>query len=660
MNERAAGVSAALSRRIANALSNGIRPALQKNNLRLGNIVLQKKDGKDTPAMREVIMQMNRLSLNTVGIGDTFAPGIVTRGSRTYATDLAGVERMIARRIRGENRVTTAGRRFHTMGYAQYMLQVPIVYVRENTNATFRQDYLPVTDNQLGWDVQLNVRGAPEQAMSQLNRFYDEWVASGTADRLLVAPSDITGAKMIVDNTRRPRFDMQHAYVRDGRRTVDTILDRVVFGTPLFPEDMWNLAKLHESSRRRNNECGIDVIVASAFKRSGKSHKRQPMMTADEASQALIQVALEHDPNGALATHAQFEEVHQTDEIAGIDEDLRLRKCDGTAIEVFKAGMVAFLKTPRSVDEINKAIDKGNIWRNDFAVDVSFVVTTKAAFLWCTSKRARLLMCLRLWGFFVAGDRVSVTKPLPFATNAHQCVRSFGTPVHLYQHYYEKLKTRLVLMNGSRCTHDWTPSDWNTRSADKKVSVVLNVWGDHVSTYVSDIDNVPAIDQQSWPENLLVLQNQHKDANLYDGMKPFTWPQLMAAVQGKSKTKVFWTDEPLERLEKGLQNNDLAFEPRYVSIGTCNSIDVQCYKGKKQSHVRIKRVPKEHVALREFCERVQNKLQLKLFYKGESAAVVGHNFVQLMLVKRRELITKAEKTNCGGRRTASAPNAAMR
>ena len=30
MNERAAGVSAALSRRIANALSNGIRPSLQK------------------------------------------------------------------------------------------------------------------------------------------------------------------------------------------------------------------------------------------------------------------------------------------------------------------------------------------------------------------------------------------------------------------------------------------------------------------------------------------------------------------------------------------------------------------------------------------------------------------------------------------------------
>ena len=91
-------------------------------------------------------------------------------------------------------------------------------------------------------------------------------------------------------------------------------------------------------------------------------------------------------------------------------------------------------------------------------------------------------MCLRLWGVFVAGEQVTVTKPLPFATNAHDCVRTFGTPVHLYKHYYEKLKTRLVLMNGSSCTHDWTPFDWNTRSADKKVSVILNVWADHVST----------------------------------------------------------------------------------------------------------------------------------------------------------------------------------
>ena len=78
---------------------------------------------------------------------------------------------MIARRLRGENRATKAGQRFHQMGYARHMVQVPTVFERISTGARFREDYYPVTDNQLGWSVQLNVRGAPQQAMSQLHRF---------------------------------------------------------------------------------------------------------------------------------------------------------------------------------------------------------------------------------------------------------------------------------------------------------------------------------------------------------------------------------------------------------------------------------------------------------------------------------------------------------
>ena len=149
---------------------------------------------------------------------------------------------MIARRVRGENRATQAGRRFHQMGYARYIAQVPVVYERISTGSRFREDYYPVTDNQLGWDVQLNVRGAPEQAMSQLHRFYDQWVASGAAEQAIVPGSEYgKGVRLLIDTSRKPRFDLQHAYVRDGKRTVDTILDRVVFGNPMFAEDVWNL-----------------------------------------------------------------------------------------------------------------------------------------------------------------------------------------------------------------------------------------------------------------------------------------------------------------------------------------------------------------------------------------------------------------------------------
>ena len=238
-DERAPGVSAALHERIGAALQAGERPWLQKNNLRLGSIVLQRSDGRDAPALREVAIQMARRGLDVAGAFDTFVPSTYVRGSRTYAVDVAGLEHVIARRIRGENRVTKAGQRFHQMGYARYIVQVPTVYERLSTGALFRQDHHPVTGDQLGWNVELNVRGAPEQALSQLNRLYDEWVASGAAQAAVVPGSDYgPSVKLHVDTTRRPRFDLQEAYVRDGKRTVDTILDRVVFGEPVFAEDL--------------------------------------------------------------------------------------------------------------------------------------------------------------------------------------------------------------------------------------------------------------------------------------------------------------------------------------------------------------------------------------------------------------------------------------
>ena len=118
VDERAPGVSAAMRRRITAALGAGERPALVGQNLRLGSVVLQRADGRDTPALREVELQMGRRNLDTAGAFDTFLPGTSQRGRNTYATDAAGQERMIARRVRGENRVTQAGKRFYNQGNA--------------------------------------------------------------------------------------------------------------------------------------------------------------------------------------------------------------------------------------------------------------------------------------------------------------------------------------------------------------------------------------------------------------------------------------------------------------------------------------------------------------------------------------------------------------
>ena len=138
--------------------------------------------------------------------------------------------------------------------------------------------------------------------------------------------------------------------------------------------------RIHEVSRRRNGECGLDVIVASATHRQGLTHGRQPMLTAEQAAQALVQLARELDPDGSLATHAVFEDVPQTAEIVGIDEDLRLRSPDASCLQQFKAGMQAFLAKPRSVQEVQKAAEKQHIWRVKYAVDASFASTLKEAF----------------------------------------------------------------------------------------------------------------------------------------------------------------------------------------------------------------------------------------------------------------------------------------
>ena len=103
--------------------------------------------------------------------------------------------------------------------------------------------------------------------------------------------------------------------------THDTLLDRIVFGAPVFAEDMWMLHQLHEVSRRRSGECGVDVIVASAQRRAKEEGRwaRKPMMTAEKAAQALVQLAKQLYPDEALA-QACFKEVPQTAEIYGIDE----------------------------------------------------------------------------------------------------------------------------------------------------------------------------------------------------------------------------------------------------------------------------------------------------------------------------------------------------
>ena len=151
--------------------------------------------------------------------------------------------------------------------------------------------------------------------------------------------------------------------------------------------------------------------------------------------------------------------------------------------------MRAFLAKTRTVQDVQMTAAKQNIWRKCYAVSASFASTLKQAFPWCATARTRLLLCLRAWGLHVAGEQVALEKPPPKIVDARKCIRTFGTPGRLLVAFYRRLDVKLVLMNGSRCAHIWEPENWATRGRDAKVTVVLNVWCDHVSTYNADVGN---------------------------------------------------------------------------------------------------------------------------------------------------------------------------
>ena len=180
------------------------------------------------------------------------------------------------------------------------------------------------------------------------------------------------------------------------------------------------------------------------------------MMCADDAAQTLVRLAQQIDPESAWA-QATFQEVPQTQEILGIDEDLRMRAPDLSALKQFKDGMRQFLAKARTVQETLKATEKQHVFRPPYQVDASFAGTLKATFTWCRDPRVRLLYFCRAAGFHVAGDQITLEPPVP---NAVESVRRCGTPVNLLLSMYsKKLKQRLVLLNGSRNIHTYDPPE---------------------------------------------------------------------------------------------------------------------------------------------------------------------------------------------------------
>ena len=641
-DERDPGVGAALRRRIASALDAGERPTLQGNNLRLGSVVLQSANGVDRPALREAEIQMRRRNMDTTGAFDIYNSAPMRRGRGRYATDINGNERMITRTVNGEQRATAAGRRYYNQSYTRWLVHIPTILLRRSTGATFQTTRHDRTGEELGLSPELQARGSQDEQKRQVQAAVETYLqdAGGENAELDFYEGD-EDIEVHYDNSREITYSMQTQGIRDGQMTADTILDRVVFGEPIMAEDMWQLCQMHEVSRRRSGECGLDVIVASATEWTGHGRNtRKPMLTAQEAAETLVKLARDTEPDSDLA-QASFKEVPQTAEIVATDSDLRTRSPDVSCLLPFKAGMMAFLAKPRSLDEVKKAIDKNHIWRKPYIVPTTYAKAVKACFPWSPDPRRRLLLFLRSLGWQIHGEQITDKDLVP---DAIEIVRHCGTPVRLLERYFKRLGVKLILFNGSRCNSIWEPGDWTSRDWRDKTTVILNVWSDHVSTYTPEAARALLTEkgEPEWHDVKLKTVKADDDVHMYDKMIEFEWDLLIKALQER-RADVFWTTMDEETLRKGLVENKTAFVPHYASPGHMNSVDVPFNDGKHRKTIRIKRVPDNHAELRQFCQNVQDRLHLKLYYKGESAGLLGHNFLQEFLVRKRMGLSKAQK-----------------
>ena len=646
-DEQAPRVSATLRRRIAAALDAGERPSLQGANLKLGTVVLQSANGTDRPALAETQIQMRRRNLDTRGAFDVFNSAPIRRGRGRYAADINGVERMITRTVNGEQRVTTAGKRYYKQSYTRWLVHIPTILVRRRTGTTFQRTRHDRTGEELGLSTEIQARGSEAEQRRQVQAAVEAYLESaGGENAELDFYEGDENIAVRYDSSRAIEYSMQTQGIRDGQMTADTILDRVVFGTPIMAEDMWQLGELHEVSRRRSGECGLDVIVASATQWTGHGcNTRKPMLTAQKAAETLVRLARETEPESALA-QATFEEVPQTAEIAAIDSDLQLHKPDLSAVLPFKAGMDAFLGKPRSLEEVKVAIDKGNVWRKPYKVSSTYAKAVKACFPWSPDPRNRLLLFLRSLGFYVQGEQVTIAEPLAKTPDdAVRIVRQCGTPVRLLERYFRGLGVKLILFNGSRCVSVWEPGEWASRDWRNKTTVILNVWSDHVSTYNSEAAraNLNEKKQTKWHDVKLKNASADDESHRYDEMVELDWLLLLEAWQER-RSDVFWTTLDEETLRVGLKAHWFPFVPHYASPGHMNSIDVPFCDGKARKTIRIKRIPDNHEELRQFCENVRARLRLNLWYKGESAGLLGHNFLREFLIRKRTSVSKAQKT----------------
>ena len=611
-------------------LDSGLRPVLKGNRLVLGKLVLVRADGEETKYADEV---------RSAGVEVNFwERGTERRGNRVYGKDIAGNRYMLSHMKNGERVVTKKGRRFYNEApTTEWIIHLPIANRRgEKTFDPRWHDLTPEIMENLfqanSPEYQLLTRTTstdePERMMQEWQRLFPPGMVLPQDWEYKDKDPDVD----IVVDDRALSYSL-HKTGRGGR-TVDTVLDRVVFGEPVTPFDLYQRNKLFETSRRRNGECGLDVIVCGQT------------MTADQAAETLVALAKQHFPDSDLANSAW------TAPGVSVALEIRNRNVDSAPLRQFVPRLKDYCSNGRSIRYLKLALQKQKVFRKRARADrtaeePSFLQTLMEVVNWSLDLEHRLMVFFALFpkDFIVDGDNVTSTMQ-----PAREAIQKHGTPVRLLTMFYQKLGVRLVIYHGSLCRYVHTPQNWD-QMGHRKNTVVLNIWGNHVFTYQNSVvhgawKTTEESDEGQYRISPPRAFYEHQLAWL--GTKDRCHVADMKPWRGEYKKGYYYVTEPLDAVF--MAGIDREFHPMWKSCTECTRISIKC----GSEWANIKRLPHNYEALMRFCERARG-LNVAMTYCGESAGMLCYEFVKNVMRLHKEPIGGAhaalmerQQNRCGG------------
>ena len=698
--------------RVGNGVKfNGVRVTYANGSLTAGGRLLQQ------------LAAEKRIHLNLeahAGTGLPRAMGSVRSGGAraVAATRADGREITLARRSRGGDgqvalRPTAAGQVFLGQPLERYLAHIPgrvVVHNRRMRNGQHVNEYI-MPEEIRGGETRLFIPVTDERILVQLRRTPAGDDIQNLRDKVRTASSlrekeqafrDLVGAFVMEHGERVTTTNGQVVYIfasesDSGRRIVhaydpqdprafridlqapsatgemQTWLDRVVRGTVTEAEDMWMKGHLVAETRWDSGVCSVQVLVNSASQKykPGKHHADKHAITAEQAAQELMRIALDEFPDHELAV--EFNEMCLTDPVTGKDasrnvQRVRLaiadalgdnaialadwvepmrRKLRGGAKDIKwimqqskdhmpKVGGESLAKAlSRTFSVIQGSYDKAFVGpKEDFMTRCTMKPEDRYLAFFLTFPMDFGTDGIRVWD---AEDDASVFKATSSeidAKNALEAIRAKGTPMRLIMRWHEKMGIAVRVFNGPRFL--------DTFGDVGEQVLVLNLWSNHVFSYDSEVGkfcNTARPRLTETPEVRLPKFYDEEKRILYTDMRPLDVEDLKKCLQAKkSQTFFIEYDVAFKTAMKDITARvDHEFLPRYSSNGRdLVSLYFPVVKKKRGTvAVRIRQLPKERDLLHQFCQVVERMFDLKLCYYGDSFASLADRFFREVLVTRR-------------------------